>query len=187
MGVYLNGGILFISLLPIWLVVRFIAFRLSRAKDKFSLKREAILNVFFIYMLCLIGVTLFPLMISFDREYTWISINVIPVMGTLKDITKIAIKPNMYEFMIKFWIKNIGGNLILLLPFGAIVPILWKKFSSADRITSLAFCLSLSIEVLQLLSVYIGNTGRVFDIDDILLNTIGAYIGYIIYKKIYTL
>ncbi|MDD4295522.1 MAG: hypothetical protein PHC69_01005, partial [Ruminiclostridium sp.] len=108
MGVYLNGGILFISLLPIWLVVRFIAFRLSRAKGKFSLKREAILNVFFIYMLCLIGVTLFPLMISFDREYTWISINVIPVMGTLKDITKIAIKPNMYEFMIKFWIKNIG-------------------------------------------------------------------------------
>jgi len=64
------------------------------------------------------------------------------------------------------------------------VPMFWSKFNGAIKTTLYAFCLSLSIEALQLASFYIGNTGRAFDIDDILLNTIGAYIGYIIYKKI---
>ncbi|WP_333888176.1 VanZ family protein [Clostridium sp.] len=161
-----------------------IAFRSnSRIRSSFSLKREVILNVFFIYILCFIGVTLFPLKISLDRDYTWISVNVIPVMSTVKEITNITNDPNMHSFMIKFWIKNIGGNLILLFPLGVMVPILWSKFNSAIKTTFFAFCLSLSIEVLQLLSTYIGNAGRAFDIDDILLNTVGAYIGYIFYKK----
>lgn len=184
MGIYLESKILFVFLLPIWVVVRLIAFRLnSRIRSNFSLKREVILNVFFIYILCFIGVTLFPLKISLDRDYTWISVNVIPVMSTVKEITNITNDPNMHSFMIKFWIKNIGGNLILLFPLGIIVPILWSKFNSAIKTTFFAFCLSLSIEVLQLLSAYIGNAGRAFDIDDILLNTVGAYIGYIFYKK----
>ncbi len=184
MGIYLGSKILFVFLLPIWVVVRLIAFRSnSRIRSSFSLKREVILNVFFIYILCFIGVTLFPLKISLDRDYTWISVNVIPVMSTVKEITNITNDPNMHSFMIKFWIKNIGGNLILLFPLGVMVPILWSKFNSAIKTTFFAFCLSLSIEVLQLLSTYIGNAGRAFDIDDILLNTVGAYIGYIFYKK----
>jgi glycopeptide antibiotics resistance protein len=160
-----------------------VAFRLGRARGSLSLKREVILNVFFIYILCLIGVTLFPLEISFDKNYRWISVNVIPVIVTIKDIAHTTNDPNMPSYMIKFWIKNIGGNLILLLPLGIMVPMLWGKFNGAVKTTLYAFCLSLSIEALQLASFYIGNTGRAFDIDDILLNTIGAYIGYIIYKK----
>ncbi|MCM0650156.1 VanZ family protein [Clostridium swellfunianum] len=183
MGICLESKILFILLLPIWIVIRLIAFRLCRARGNFSLKREVVLNVFFIYILCLIGVTLFPLRINFDRDYIWVSVNAIPFMRTIKDIINITDNPNMYSFMIKFWIKNIGGNLILLLPLGILIPILWSRFNSAVKTVFVSFCLSLSIEVLQLISFYIGNAGRAFDVDDILLNTIGAYIGYIIYKR----
>jgi glycopeptide antibiotics resistance protein len=182
MGIRMDSSTLAL-LVPIWVAVRLVAFRLGRARGSLSLKREVILNVFFIYVLCLIGVTLFPLEISFNKNCTWISVNVIPIVDTIKEIVTTTNDTNMHNDMIRFWIKNIGGNLILLLPLGIIVPILWSKFNSAVKTTTFAFCLSLSIEALQLVSFYIGNTGRDFDVDDILLNTIGAYIGYIIYKK----
>jgi glycopeptide antibiotics resistance protein len=182
MMIFESGTLLLV--VPIWLAARLLAFRSGRASGKFSLKREVVLNIFFIYMLCLIGVTLFPFEISFDRNHIWISANVIPVMGTVKEITKTLSDPNMPSYMIKFWIINIAGNLILLLPLGAIVPILWSKFDNAFKTVFFAFCVSLNIEVMQLLSCFVGNTRRAFDVDDILLNTIGAYAGYIICKKI---
>jgi len=183
MGVYLESSIFLALLIPIWAAVRVKAFRSARTGSSFSFKREIILNVFFIYILCLINVTLFPLEISFDRDYLWISVNLIPLVGTIREIVKTTNDPNMPSYMIGFWIKNIVGNVILLLPFGIMVPMLWSKFKSAVKTTLCAFCISLSIEVLQLLSCFVGNIGRAFDVDDILLNTIGAFIGYIIYKK----
>jgi hypothetical protein len=79
-----------------------VAFRLGRARGSLSLKREVILNVFFIYMLCLIDVTLFPLEISFNKNYTWISVNVIPIVATIKEIAHTINDPNMHSNMIKF-------------------------------------------------------------------------------------
>jgi glycopeptide antibiotics resistance protein len=180
----IDSRILFVLVLPFWAAARLKAFRLSRNKGSFSLRREVALNLFFIYIFCLLGVTLFPLRIMFEREHVWVSVNVIPFVGTIQDIVKTTKDPVMHSYMIKFWIKNIAGNLILLLPFGIMVPLLWSKFNSAVKTTFCAFCLSLSIEVLQLASAYVGNVGRAFDVDDILLNTIGAFIGYIIFKNI---
>lgn len=185
MGIYLEKQILFTFLIPIWIVIRGISVLLkNRTENRFSLKREVIINVFFIYVLCLIGITLFPLMINIHRDYNWISVNLIPVMSTIKEVTNITNNPNMHSYMVKFWIKNIGGNLLLLLPIGVIMPALRSKFNSLFKTTFFAFFVSLSIEILQLLSGYIGNVGRAFDIDDILLNTVGAAIGFIIYKNI---
>ncbi len=180
----IDSRILFVLVLPFWAAARLKAFRLSRKKGSFSLEREVALNIFFIYIFCLMGVTLFPLRIMLERQYVWVSVNVIPVVGTIQDIAITTKDPVMHSYMIKFWIKNIAGNLILLLPLGILVPILWSEFNSAVKTTVLAFCLSLSIEVLQLASAYVGNIGRAFDVDDILLNTVGAYIGYIIFKNI---
>lgn len=86
----------------------------------------------------------------------------------------------MHNFMIKFWIKNILGNIFLFIPLGIMLPILRKKFQNFSRTILFAFCLSLSVEILQLFSGYIGNSGRIFDIDDILLNIIGAGLGLIL-------
>jgi glycopeptide antibiotics resistance protein len=185
MGIYIEKEILFIFLIPIWIVIRVISFLLkNRTRNRFSLSREIIINIFFMYILCLMSITLFPLYINFHRDYNWISVNLIPVMSTLKEVTNITNDPDMHNFMVKFWIKNIGGNLLLLLPIGVMMPILWSKFNSLFKTTFFAFFLSLSIEILQLLSSYIGNVGRAFDIDDILLNSVGAIIGFIFYKII---
>jgi len=183
MGLYLDRQILFVFLIPVWIAIRIILFKQNkRAGAKFSAKREIISNTFFIYVLCLAGVTLFPLMISFERGHCWISVNLMPVLGTLKEVTNITKDPNMHSFMVRFWIKNIGGNILLLLPAGVMAPMLWSRLNSLKKTAIFAFCLSLGIETLQLLSSFIGNSGRAFDIDDILLNTLGAAAGFALYS-----
>lgn len=180
MGIMLDKQILFVFLLPVWIVIRIALFYSSKKrKSGFSLKRELLLNVLFIYILCLISITFFPLNIMFGREHKWVSLNLIPVIGTVKEVTNITNNPNMHNFMIKFWIKNIAGNLLLFFPLGILLPLLWERFRNLTKVIIFAFCLTLSIEILQLLLGYIGNVGRAFDIDDIILNTAGALLGFV--------
>ena len=67
---------------------------------------------------------------------------------------------------------NIVGNVVIFLPFGFFVPSLkrrWKFF----RVTGIGFLFSLSVETVQLITK-VGS----FDVDDLLLNTIGIALGY---------
>ena len=68
------------------------------------------------------------------------------------------------------------GNIVWFVPFGFFLPAIWQKLKSYHTIP-LGFCLSLIIEISQLL------TGKgMFEIDDLVLNTLGTAAGYLIYK-----
>ncbi|MCO7125805.1 VanZ family protein [Sporolactobacillus shoreicorticis] len=70
--------------------------------------------------------------------------------------------------------KNIGGNVMLFLPLGFLLPMLIQvKRRLVIRQLILGFCISLFIELCQYFFAE-----RIFDIDDVLLNTIGAMIGW---------
>jgi glycopeptide antibiotics resistance protein len=72
--------------------------------------------------------------------------------------------------------KNIGGNIIGFIPLGILLPLVLPFFKKWWRVTLLVFCISLSFETFQLL------TGvGVFDVDDLILNTCGGIIGFILY------
>lgn len=78
-------------------------------------------------------------------------------------------------------IENLAGNIIGFMPFGFLLPFLFKSLLSFKKIILLTFCLSLGFEMLQL----IFNLGS-FDVDDLILNTLGGMLGYIpvlLYKK----
>lgn len=75
-------------------------------------------------------------------------------------------------------IANILGNILMFLPLGFLLPLLFKKFDLWGITPIFGFMLSLLIEVTQSFSF------RGADIDDVLLNTIGALIGYGIYRVI---
>ena len=62
------------------------------------------------------------------------------------------------------------GNLIMFLPFGFFLVLLWRGFAW-KRLLPAGFCITLFIECWQLL------VGRAFDIDDLLLNTLGVLLG----------
>jgi len=72
--------------------------------------------------------------------------------------------------------KQVLGNLIMLLPLGIYLPLLYKRTSSFFPVVIASMCISVTIELLQLVTSY-----RSTDIDDVLLNTTGAGAGFIIY------
>jgi len=71
----------------------------------------------------------------------------------------------------------------LILPLSIIVAYLWPiKFSCAGPNIALGFLTTLGIETIQLLMsfFYLGN--RTFDVNDLILNSLGYLLGFLIYK-----
>ncbi len=126
-------------------------------REKLVLHEELFKLFFIIYILCLFYVVTF-------QDVSWSSHNFVP----LKEILR-------YDLGSSLFYKNIFGNMLLFLPFGIFIA----KYVKTDKILVvilLCFITSLSIEVIQFL------IGRVFDIDDIILNIIGCVLGFAIYK-----
>ena len=73
-------------------------------------------------------------------------------------------------------ILNLLGNIFIFVPFGIFLPLLARGCRRFPYMVFLSFDLSLVVEILQLLSK-VGS----FDVDDLLLNTLGGAIGYIGY------
>ena len=72
---------------------------------------------------------------------------------------------------------NLFGNLFILTPLGILLPFAWKKKHSVFLITAVGFLVSMAVETLQLV-LGVG----AFDVDDLILNTLGVIVGYILYK-----
>ena len=72
-----------------------------------------------------------------------------------------------------FWISQAFGNLLLLLPVGLFGPIALPWLNRWWRVLLVALVISACIETAQL---YIPE--RSADVDDVMLNTLGALLGY---------
>lgn len=68
------------------------------------------------------------------------------------------------------------ANMIMFIPLGMAFPLLWVKDCNWTRTVAIGFLFSLFIELSQLLNF------RATDIDDLIMNTLGALIGYIVYS-----
>ncbi|MER6072652.1 VanZ family protein [Streptomyces sp. NPDC001817] len=73
-------------------------------------------------------------------------------------------------------VRQIGGNVLLGAPFGVLVPVLAPRARGVLRVLALTALVMLSVELVQGALV----TGRAFDIDDVLLNTAGALLGWLL-------
>ena len=101
-------------------------------------------------------------------------------IGTIWDIKKYQSLNSLELNLIPFSdFKQVGidiPNIILFLPLGFILPSIWKNMRNPIKSTFLGFCFSLLIELCQLFNY------RVTDINDLIYNTIGTLIGYLIWK-----
>ena len=133
---------------------------LIKNRKRLTLYKELLMLSFIIYILCLFQV------VTFQDDVTWSSNNFVPFREIFR-----------YNFGSRLFLKNVLGNVILFLPFG-----LFASYYLDIKKPYLAFILTLiasvSIEVVQMV------IGRVFDIDDIILNVIGGTIGFYIYSLI---
>ncbi|GAE24427.1 hypothetical protein JCM9140_354 [Halalkalibacter wakoensis JCM 9140] len=69
-------------------------------------------------------------------------------------------------------IRILLGNVVLFLPLGFLLPAIWRKARRFGVVLGIGFFVSLFIEVSQFLF-----THRVANVDDVILNTLGAIIG----------
>lgn len=88
---------------------------------------------------------------------------------------------NQKSINLLFYLENIFSfecimNMILFIPLGVIIPLLWSHSRTLWIIITTGMGLSLLIELSQILNY------RASDINDVLTNTIGTIIGYLIYK-----
>ena len=77
----------------------------------------------------------------------------------------------------EFWMRNLFGNLALLLPLGLLGPIALPGLDRWWRIALVALAYSVAIEVIQL-----AVPDRSADIDDVIVNVTGALLGYAVFR-----
>ena len=126
-------------------------------KREFVFYEEMLNLAFVIYILCLFYVVTF-------QDVSWSTSNFIP----FKEMFRYRIGSNLF-------FRNVVGNMIMFMPFGYFVSqfLTLKKSRSCILLTVIA---SATIEITQLA------IGRVFDIDDILLNIVGGLLGFACFK-----
>lgn len=148
-------------MLTLFLVI-VIILRLTKAiinKEKLIFYKEFYNLIFILYILLLYYMLL-------STEGAVRGINIIP----FKEMTR-------YTIGSKSFMYNVIGNIVLFIPFGYFV----SDYLKANKIRHImidSILISLSAEIIQYL------IGRAFDIDDIILNAVGALIGFMIYITI---
>lgn len=79
------------------------------------------------------------------------------------------------HFSMRYWLINVVGNVAVFVPFGIALPYLLKL-----RLMRFLVIFMVALVTLELLQLVLHRGS--FDIDDVLLNTIGAMMGYMSYR-----
>lgn len=153
--------------LILWFIYRFIS---HKKYNKINILREVFINFFFIYFLIVIYFTFFKggiLHLDLQmRSYA----NIIPLLETIKMFQDnfMGLGNSLY---------NVIGNILLFIPFGFAIPLLFKNHNKLFKVTLYGFIASFSIELLQYLTCT-----NFTDIDDVIFNTLGALVGFLTFN-----
>lgn len=118
-----------------------------------------------IYVVALAWVTLRPRASSFQPPAEWIPLN--NIIRVLREGRSVSYGD----------VGQLLGNIALFVPFGWLVPMLWRRLRSLWTIVALAAATSLGIEASQWLFLF----GRQSSIDDVILNAAGGFIGAVMF------
>lgn len=159
---------------PVWI---FLLYRWT--KKWYSIQKNIIYLFVYIYSIYLIGYTFFPLDFSPD----WFS-------KTYTQLIPFQIFRDMYPYwMREMYIviaTQIWWNIALLLPAWFFLQLLFSKYKTYTQAIFIWFSLSLVIESLQLYLSYfiVAWRYKIFDVDDLILNTLGFVLGFLAYNLV---
>lgn len=151
----------------------------SRVADKIPIRKMAAV-VFVIYIFGVLYITLLG-----RTGHQELHISLVPfwsywvmLRGVFRALCQCDWRGVMQE--VKFigyptW-SSLALNILLFVPLGMLTPIVIKSFGSLKKNFIFAFSLSLSIEILQIIT----KKGW-FDVDDVINNTLGTVIGFVLY------
>ncbi|MBM7541871.1 VanZ family protein [Amphibacillus cookii] len=169
------------SLFPSIIIISFFVlfFGMKCLKNSISKLYYFYWIIFGVYISGLIGITLFPfpyqdyLIQTMIEDNLGSTHNFIP-LGEIREIIEFGYMPIV--------LKQLVGNILLFVPLGFSLPILFTKLNLKSTIL-ICFLVSLTIECIQLVSsIFIRYNYRAFDVDDLLLNVLGSIIGFFVFK-----
>lgn len=154
---------------PCWLVFRLYRHRIRG--HRLSLPREILLLAFVVYLSGLAAVTLTP---NHSSRVIAEGAGGIELRPNLASLTcSSAILPSGSDR--GFCVRNARGNVLLFLPLGILIPLVWSRLRPW-RGMQIAIATSVGIELIQYLSSAWGSY-RAADINDVVLNVLGAGLG----------
>ena len=148
-------------------------------------KRKWLRLFFAIYILLVIRVIIFKYPLEHLRAIvaTWQKDVILEGLGTANFIPFKTIKMYIdYSYKLNS-VENLLGNILVFVPFGFLFPMVSEESMRVGEgkhffvMLLNAFVFVLGIEVFQLFSAF-----GAFDVDDILLNCLGASIGFGCYR-----
>lgn len=170
------------AFLPFYIVTR--VMWIGKKKEKQSPARELVLGLFVVFMFGLLFLTFEDNGISWmksetpgkawERLETGIGVNFVP-FKTIRNYLKYSTDADNV-------LVNLGGNVLMFVPWGLGLPLLWRKFRSVWKVMFASVLLPIFIEFCQLF------IGRSVDIDDVILNFAGGVLGgllYLVLKKLF--
>ena len=152
------------------MILLFVYVKFNKRK---RIEESVILFGFCIYLVYLLEIVIFPIMLDFPSPDYTLTINLVP-FNTINEMAH-------YDFSI--FLRQIIGNIIILVPFGFFMPMIFKKFMTILPMITLGVLTSIGIECIQgIIDVLTQYDNRTIDIDDIILNVLGTLIGFLIFR-----
>lgn len=144
------------------------------------MNKKHVRTLFFLYLLILLKVIVFkyPLQqmqeiaASWQKDVFWEGLQ--GANFTLFKTIKMYIRHWDNRGLNSF--GNLVGNVVAFIPLGYLLPRVQKAFENIFLCIGAGALIIVGIELFQLLSAF-----GVFDVDDILLNCVGVFIGYLFF------
>ncbi|SDN37420.1 VanZ family protein [Bacillus sp. OK048] len=139
---------------------------------------------FLFYLLALVMLLFVGVMFVGIRGYLWTDLSLIEYIKSSSNFVPFKTISTYIQAIfdgsmnISIPIKNLVGNLFMFVPMGIFLPFFIVKINKVSIFTISMIILLFFIEVIQLVT----RRGS-FDIDDFILNTLGALIGLGIWKS----
>ena len=164
-----------LAALPVYALARAVYVKLKKAPR--FVGRELVLGLFVLFL-----VGLLVLVFEEGPGYSNPAVGIEAARQRLQTGAGITLAP--FATMRRFWYRgsdeqiliNLLGNVLMFLPVGFCLPLLWQRWQRLWKVFFAGLFLTLFIEIGQLF------VGRDTDVDDVLLNLLGAVLGYGIYK-----
>ena len=152
---------------PCWLMFRL--YRHRTVGQPLSLRRELLLLTVVVYLCGLATATLSP---NHGSSFSADAIVLNPNLASLTCSSASLPTGSSARF---FCLYNARGNVLLFIPLGVLIPLVWRRRSFWNGILT-AVAVSVSIEIVQYFSGAWG-ARRTADVNDIILNGVGAFLG----------
>lgn len=154
-----------------------IGWALLRLFTRTPLRRVAVEGVFAGYLVAVAFVVFFTAggVGRSGAPFSWQMVNLVP----LRTILEFALGENPAQA-----VRQLVGNVILFVPLGVLLPTMSPRFQSVTSLFPAAVIASITIEISQLVLGLLGLASRSTDIDDVILNTIGALVGWAVWRPL---